>query len=72
MKIIGAILILVGIIAGLKKEKKVTGLAKLYGENTEFADYVDKYASHRGLTVNAALRHKIVAIVAKEKFDYEV
>lgn len=72
MKILGVIAIVYGLITWcLFKGSKVeeNQLASLYRENAEFRDYVDKYAEHRGLKVEAALRHEIVLIVAKEKFN---
>ena len=72
MKIIGAIVLLVLIFKGLAREGRVIRLEQLYEDNKEFRDYVDKYAQSRGISVDAAMKHKIVAIVAKDKFEYEV
>ena len=72
MKILGVIAIIYGLITwcfmrGCQREDD--RLVSLYRENEEFRDYVDKYAEHRGLKVEAALRHEIVSVVAKEKFN---
>lgn len=72
MKILGAIVLLVLIVRGFAREGRVIRMEQLYEDNKEFREYVDKYAQHREISVERALRHKIVAIVAKEKFDYEV
>ena len=73
MKILGALAIIYGLMTWLVfKGSRVDGLGQFYRENAEFRDYVDKYAEHRGLKVEAALKHEIVRIVAKDKFDYDV
>ena len=72
MKIIGAIVLLVLIARGFAREGRVMRLEQLYEDNKEFREYVDKYAQSRGISVDAALRNKIVAIVAKDRFEYEV
>ena len=70
MKILGVIAIVYGLITWcFMRPVEEDKLASLYRENAEFRDYVDKYAEHRGLKVEAALRHEIVLVVAKEKFN---
>ena len=72
MKIIGAIVLLVLIVRGFAREGRVIRLEQLYEENKEFREYVDRYAESRGISKEAAMKHKIVSIVAKDKFEYEV
>ena len=75
MKILGAIAIIYGLLTWFifkGSHVEESRLGQFYRENAEFRDYVDKYAEHRGLKVEAALKHEIVRIVAKDKFDYEV
>ena len=72
MKILWSILLLILVCDGFAREGRVIRMEQLYEDNAEFRDYVDKYARDHGITKDAALKHKIVAIVAKDKFDYEV
>ena len=72
MKIIGAIVLLVLIARGFAREGRVIRLEQLYEDNKEFREYVDRYSEKHGISVDAAMKHKIVAIVAKDRFEYEV
>ena len=72
MKIIGAIVLLVLIVRGFAREGRVIRLEQLYEDNKEFREYVDRYAEKHGISKDVAMKHKIVSIVAKDKFDYEV
>ena len=72
MKIIGVLVLIIVFLLHFTREEKRTLMESLYEKNTEFREYVDKYAHSRGISVEAALRHKIVMIVAKDKFNYGV
>lgn len=41
----------------------------LYDSDSEFKEYVDRYAEKHGISVEKALTHLIVKIVAKETFN---
>lgn len=44
-------------------------MKELYKSNSEFKEYVDRYAEKHGISVEKALTHLIVQIVAKETFN---
>lgn len=61
------LIVLTGIVYERRKIKMDEKLYKLYHEDKEFKEYVDKYCKARQINLFEALDHRIVRIFAKER-----